>query len=318
MATTPKWRRYLRFWSVNTAADVDDELAFHVDARTQELCDSGLDRVTARTRALKEFGDMEGTRRLLRTMDERHAAIERRASFAADLSRDVRVAIRALARTPGLVVVVAMTFALGIGVTSAIYSVVDAYLFRPLPGTHTADLVVLGRTDNDIALPHELSYPDFRDYRADTAVFASLAAYTTRTVELNTDRGTERLWVDDVTANFFSVLGRDVDPSGDHVTQVRGLTALAPDHRLDALRPAPSRLGPQPRHRGRSELDNSHGRLRRCAGLVGLVHVLGFDAGHSHSLPGFLVDEGSSYARSSAMPQSCKPTYSGIQLFALQ
>lgn len=207
MATTPKWRRYLRFWSANTAADVDDELAFHVDARTQELCDLGLDHVTARTRALKEFGDMEGTRRLLRTMDERHAAIERRASFAADLSRDVRVAIRALARTPGLVVVVAMTFALGIGVTSAIYSVVDAYLFRPLPGTRTADLVVLGRTDNDITMPHELSYPDFRDYRADTAVFASLAAYTTRTVELNTDRGAERLWVDDVTANLFSVLG---------------------------------------------------------------------------------------------------------------
>ena len=203
-----KWHRYLRFWRPNTAADVDDELAFHVDARTQELCDLGLDRITARTRALKEFGDMEGTRHMLRTMDERHAATERRANFAADLSRDVRVAIRGArthARDSSLIV--ALTFALGIGVTSAIYSVVDAYLFRPLPGTRTADLVALGRTDNDIAIPHELSYPDFRDYRADTSLFASLAAYTTRTVELNTDRGAERLWIDDATANYFSVLG---------------------------------------------------------------------------------------------------------------
>jgi predicted permease len=100
-----------------------------------------------------------------------------------------------------------LTFALGIGVTTAIYSVVDAYLFRPLPGTDAASLVVLGRTDETITQPHELSLPDFRDYRADRAVFQSLAAYTSRVVELNGDRGAERIWIDDATANYFSVLG---------------------------------------------------------------------------------------------------------------
>src|SRR5205085_1676087 len=204
---TPKWRRYLRFWRANVVADVDDELAFHVDARTQELCDAGLEHNAARAQALREFGDLDDTRRRLRTMDEQHEALARRLHLAADLSRDVRVAVRALARSPGLVAVVGVTLALGIGITSAVYSLVDAYLFRPLPGTSTASLVVLGRIDKDIPLPHELSYPDFRDYRADTAVFASLAAYTTRTVDLNTDRGAERLWVDVVTANYFSVLG---------------------------------------------------------------------------------------------------------------
>jgi predicted permease len=206
-ADTPQWHRYLRFWRANVVADVDDELAFHVEARTQELCDRGVERAAAQAQALREFGDVDGTRRMLRDMDERHAALARQTHLAADLSRDVRVALRALARSPGLVAVVGVTLALGIGITSAVYSLVDAYLFRPLPGTRTANLVVLGRTDKDITLPHELSYPDFRDFRADTAVFASLAAYTTRTVELNTERGAERLWVDDGTANYFSVLG---------------------------------------------------------------------------------------------------------------
>jgi predicted permease len=206
-STIPKWRRYLRFWRANVAADVDDELAFHVEARTQELSDAGLDRATARARALHEFGDIDGTRRTLRTMDERYVDHERRVHFAADLSHDVRVAIRGLVRSPGLVLVVAMTFALGIGVTSAMYSVVDAFLFRPLPGRNTQSLVVLGRTDALLPVPHDLSYPDFRDYRADTTVFASLAAYTIRILELRTDRGVARLWVDDATANYFSILG---------------------------------------------------------------------------------------------------------------
>ena len=204
---TPKWHRYLRFWRANVAADVDAELAFHVDARTEELCERGVERGTARAQALKEFGDMDRARRTLRTMDERHVADERRANFGADLLRDVRVATRALGRTPGLVIVVALTLSLGIGLTSAIYSLVDAFLFRPLPGANTSQLIVLGRTETELPQPHDLSYPDFRDYRADTAVFASLAAYTSRLVELNTDRGADRLWVDDATANYFSVLG---------------------------------------------------------------------------------------------------------------
>jgi predicted permease len=207
MADAPKWYRYLHFWRPNIAADVDAELAFHVDARTEELCAAGLDAEAARAQALREFGDVDRARRTLRAMDEQHAAGVRRAHLASDLAGDVRVAVRSLARSPGLVAVVALTFALGIGLTSAIYSVVDTYLFRPLPGTHASELVVLGRTEKNLPQPHDLSFPDFRDFRADTSVFASLAAYTSRVVELETDRGADRLWIDDATANYFAVLG---------------------------------------------------------------------------------------------------------------
>jgi putative ABC transport system permease protein len=59
---TPKWHRYLRFWRSNVGADVDDELAFHVDARAQELREAGMEAAAARARAVAEFGDVERTR----------------------------------------------------------------------------------------------------------------------------------------------------------------------------------------------------------------------------------------------------------------
>src|SRR5262245_35375454 len=194
-----QWHRYLRFWRADVAADVDDEIAFHVDARTQELCDAGLEADAARRQALREFGDVDRARQTLRAMDERHAVLEHRAHVASDVVRDTRVAVRALARSPGLVATVGLTFALGIGLTSAIYGVVDAYLFRPLPGAHGAELIVLGRTEKDIPLPHPFSYPDFLDYRADTATFQSLVAFTSRIFDLDTEHGTERIWLDEGT-----------------------------------------------------------------------------------------------------------------------
>jgi putative ABC transport system permease protein len=204
---SPKWHRYLRFWRPNVSADVDAELAFHVDARTQELCGRGMEYAAARSQALREFGDLGRTRATLRAMDEEHLSHMRRVDVLADLARDVRVALRSLRRSPGLVVVVTLTLALGIGITCAIYSVVDTFLFRPLPGVYGSALVVLGRTDAELAMPHGVSFPDFRDYRADTTVFASLTAYTTRVVTLATDRGADRLWVDEATANYFSTIG---------------------------------------------------------------------------------------------------------------
>jgi predicted permease len=229
---TRKWHRYLHFWRANIAADVDAELSFHVDARTEELCAEGLDRSAARAQALREFGDVDMTRRTLQAMDEQHAADERRAHIFADLTRDVRVAVRSLTRSPGLVAVIVLTFALGIGVTTAIYSVVDNFLFKPLPGDHGRSLIVLGRTEESITLPHELSFADFRDYRADTAVFQSLAAYSSRVVELSSDRGGDRIWIDDATANYFSVLGlrpilgRTFEPDDDRGVMAHSVMVL--------------------------------------------------------------------------------------------
>jgi predicted permease len=207
MSDLPSWHRYLRFWRSNVGADVDDEIAFHVDARAAELVDAGVDPDTARTRALREFGDVDRARHTLRAMDEHHYAGQRRSELLLDFWQDVRVAIRSLARSPGFVVVVALTLALGIGLNTAVYSIVDAYLFRPLPVPAGDRLVVVGQTDAALPQPHEMSYPNYLDYRDDKQIFASLAAYTTNSMNLAGGSGADRIWTEETSANFFDVLG---------------------------------------------------------------------------------------------------------------
>jgi len=209
MPHTPsnKWNRYLRFWRANVEADVNDEIAFHVDARTQELIDDGFDAPAARARALQEFGDVERARGVLRAMDERHAAQTHRTEVFSDLWQDIRIAARSLARAPGFVLTVTLTLSIGIGLNSAVYSIVDAYLFRPMPVANGKDLVVLAQTDAALAQPHEMSFPNYKDFASDTAVFRALAAYVVNSMNMSGGRGAERIYTEEGTANYFNVLG---------------------------------------------------------------------------------------------------------------
>jgi MacB-like periplasmic core domain len=210
MNRTPKRDRGIRafrFWRRDIGAEVDDEIAFHVDARADELVAGGMSRDTARARALAEFGDVDRARRTLRHLDETHARQAARRELFTDLWQDVRVAARSLARAPGFVAVVTLTLALGIGLNSAVYSIVDAFLFRPLAVPYGKELVVLAQTDAALSAPHEMSYPNYLDFRRDTAVFGDLAAYANDNVNLSGAHGAQRIFVQDVTANFFATLG---------------------------------------------------------------------------------------------------------------
>jgi putative ABC transport system permease protein len=119
---------------------------------------------------------------------------------------DLRYAIRALARTPGFTLAVVLTLALGIGVNSAIFSVVYGVLLRPLPYASPDRLVVLygrypqfGRTST--------SLPDFQDWRARSHSFEQLAARHQGSFILTGDGEPERVIADRVTSNFFATLG---------------------------------------------------------------------------------------------------------------
>ena len=199
--------RAFRLWRRDIGAEVDDEIAFHVEARTEELIASGLSRDDARRRALAEFGDMDRARQTLRQLDERHARHAARRETFSDLWQDVRVTMRSLARAPGFVAVVTLTLALGIGLNSAVYSIVDAYLFRPMPVPNGREIVVLAQSDAALSAPHELSFPNYRDFRRDTAIFRDLAAYAMNDMNLSGAHGAQRIMVQEVTANFFPMLG---------------------------------------------------------------------------------------------------------------
>ena len=133
MSREPIWRRYARFLRPDLRADLDEEMRFHIEERARELATQGLDRETAARRAREEFGNAAAARAECETIHATETTRVSRARAWTDLGRDVRYALRSLARRPAHAALVTITLALGLGATTAILSVVNGVLLRPLP-----------------------------------------------------------------------------------------------------------------------------------------------------------------------------------------
>jgi len=123
------------------------------------------------------------------------------------LWQDLRYAARQLLRAPGFTVVAIVTLALGIGATSALFTLAEAVLDRPLPGVRSNGLVWLSATEARTGRVLSLSYPDYLDYRAQHEVFADVAAFAATRFAFATDGSAERVRGAVVTTNYFSLLG---------------------------------------------------------------------------------------------------------------
>src|SRR5213593_4482778 len=126
---------------------------------------------------------------------------------------DLKFALRQLAKSPGFTCVVVLTLALGIGANTAVFSVLNAVLLRPLPFHQPQNLVALGEYDiREKADPgtevESISYLDYVDWRAQNQVFEQVAVYTNQSVSTLTD-GTEATHVqgEAVSADLFALLG---------------------------------------------------------------------------------------------------------------
>ena len=113
--------------------ELDAELAFHLDMREAELRAKGLDDDAARAEARRRFGDLEDARRYCRALDDAGATARRRREWAHGWGQDLRFAMRQLRRAPASSGVAVLTLALGIGATTAIFSVVHSLMLAPLP-----------------------------------------------------------------------------------------------------------------------------------------------------------------------------------------
>jgi predicted permease len=120
---------------------------------------------------------------------------------------DVRYAFRVLRKSPGYTFVAVLTLALGIGANTAIFSVVNAMLLRPMPAEDPDRLVVFGVSDRQGNLFSELSYPNYVDFRDRSQGLSGILGHKLIHVALSDGRENELVWGELVTGNYFDVLG---------------------------------------------------------------------------------------------------------------
>jgi len=185
--------------------EVDDELRFHLDMKTQELIDAGASPTDALSRARAEFGDLEYTRRYLNQTDRARMHHERRSELGDELQNDVRFAFRQLRRNPGFTAIALVTLALGIGANTAIFSVVRGVLLAELPYADPDRLVrVYSKIERGMT---SVSPADFNDWRRQSTRLSALAASSEGTVNLTGTGTAERFGQARVSANMFQLLG---------------------------------------------------------------------------------------------------------------
>src|SRR4051794_18066308 len=120
--------------------------------------------------------------------------------------QDLRYALRVLRRSPGFTLAAALVLALGIGANTAIFSVVDAALLRPLPFQKPGQLVMLWEAPPTYAY-NRVSPLNFLDWHDQNSVFSGLAAVSGGSRTMRTRSGAERIPGQSVTSEFFSLLG---------------------------------------------------------------------------------------------------------------
>ncbi|HET9369793.1 MAG TPA: ADOP family duplicated permease, partial [Vicinamibacterales bacterium] len=178
--------------------DMHAEMAFHLDARIDDLMATGLSRAAATRRARMEFGTVDAIAddcrqsRGLRLVDT--------------TLQDVRYAVRLLRRNPGFTAAAIVSLALGIGANTAMFTLVDAVMIRAVPMHDPRNLFFLAHGGADTPGTSS-NYGLFERYAQLTEVFDGVTAYSTSGLKLQTSAGVESvdsLWV---SGNFHAVLG---------------------------------------------------------------------------------------------------------------
>ncbi|HSY02486.1 MAG TPA: ABC transporter permease [Acidobacteriaceae bacterium] len=151
-------------------AETDEELRVHLDMAAEEYRLRGMSDEDARRKALRDFGGVTQVRETVRVREG--------VLWVENLRRDVLYALRQIQRAPGFAAVVILTLALGIGANTAVFSIVDAVMLRPLPYAAPQRLVEVRSHDSaKVAGSGAVSYPDFFDWRAQNHSFAHLVSY---------------------------------------------------------------------------------------------------------------------------------------------
>ena len=179
--------------------EMDAELRFHIEACAHDLVQLGVSRDEALRRARIEFGGMERMKEECRE--------SRGAAFVQRLTQDLILGARMLRKSPGFTAVAVLTLALGIGANTAIYSVVDAILLRPLPYPEATRLVRIWESHPSRGYSRNVVNPfNFLDWRDHAHAFQAMAALVRSTHNLNAQGQPIAVTGLRVSPEFFSVL----------------------------------------------------------------------------------------------------------------
>ena len=193
-------------------SSMKDEIRFHIESRVEDLMQSGHSRSEAERRARLEFGSAEAHKE-----DCRQA---RGLQFLDDLRRDVQLAFRQMRRNLGYTAVAVLILAIGIGANTAIFTLVNALILRPLPYPEPHELMLLNETSQTM---NEMSvaYPNFLDWREQNDVFDRISAMREQNYNLTGVDQPMRILASQVSAGLFEmlgarpVIGRVFEPSDD-------------------------------------------------------------------------------------------------------
>jgi predicted permease len=207
-----RWVRLRRIFRRPERAEVDDEIAFHIQMRTAELVEQGVDPERAREMAETRFGPVDPIEQALVDSVKRRRHRADRAEAFMDLTKDLSFAIRSLRRAPAFTTAAIATLALGVGATLAVFAVVNGVLLRPLPYDDPSRIQMIWITNTNQAgetsdLP--LSSGFYVDIERQSRAFEAMAAFRAWSYALSApgSQETEPLAGARVSPALFSVLG---------------------------------------------------------------------------------------------------------------
>lgn len=180
--------------------DLDDEVRLHLEMETEKNLRAGMEPDEARREAYRAFGGVERFKEQARDVG--------RPGWLEDTARDVRFAARSLRRSPAFAATTLLTLALGVGATTAVFSVVRGVLLRPLPFPASGELTTVWLTNPRDGIDEDItSWPNFADWRAQGRSFEHMVAVRTATVALTGEGDPEELVAGVVSEGFFEMLG---------------------------------------------------------------------------------------------------------------
>jgi macrolide transport system ATP-binding/permease protein len=190
--------------------DLDEEVRFHIEAKTRDYIAAGMTRGEAREAALRDFGRVEQTKEECRDM--------RGTQWIENFWQDLRYGLRVLRKSPGFTAAVVLTLALGIGANTAIFTLIDAVMLKLLPVANPRELYRLGDNNNCCVMEGTqnggsfvlYSYELYKELRDHTPEFSGLAAFEPWTSDLSVRHNgsaAQPYKGEFVSGNYFNTLG---------------------------------------------------------------------------------------------------------------